>query len=128
MSVDRNFFCSIFLEYHPLFDIINRRCLSSSQLPLYETIRVVEHSNDAFIQPAETLFVFPNRTSVFGGHIIGLVIYAAQKTLTNNSPLHSLHSCFLTAAGNSSDILYTVSQLLDSKSCETRRATAGQDD
>lgn len=104
------------------------RSFSSNRPTLYETIRVIEKEADVFIQPAETLFVFPNRKSVFGGQIIGSAVYAAQQTLTKNYPLHSLHSYFLTAADNSSDISYTVSRLRDGKSFETRSVTARQDD
>ena len=105
------------------------RYLSSNNNPtLYETLKVIESSPDVFIQPAETLFVFPNRKSVFGGQIIGSAVYAAQKTLTKDYPLHSLHSYFLTAADNSSAISYKVTRLRDGKSFETRSVTAKQDD
>jgi acyl-CoA thioesterase 8 len=116
------------LKHHSLFQIVIHRCLSSNKSTLYETLKVIETSTDVFTQPAETLFVFPNRKSVFGGQIIGSAVYAAQKTLTKNYPLHSLHSYFLTAADNSSAISYTVSRLRDGKSFETRSVTASQDD
>ena len=105
-----------------------RRSFSSNRPTLYETIRVIEKEPNVFIQPAETLFVFPNRKSVFGGQLIGSSVYAAQQTLTKNYPLHSLHSYFLTAADNSSAIVYTVTRLRDGKSFETRSVTARQDD
>lgn len=116
------------LKHRSCFHTILRRTFSSNKPTLYETIKVIEKSADVFIQPAETLFVFPNRQSVFGGQIIGSAVYAAQKTLTKDYPLHSLHSYFLTAADNSSDITYTVSRLRDGKSFETRSVTAQQDD
>lgn len=109
------------------FHLIIRRGNSSIRPTLYETLKVIEKSRDTFIQPAETLFVFPNRQSVFGGQIIGSAVYAAQQTLTKDYPLHSLHSYFLTAADNSSDITYTVSRLRDGKSFESRSVTAEQD-
>ena len=115
------------LKSRPCLHRILHRSFSSNKPTLYETIKVIEKSPDVFIQPAETLFVFPNRRSVFGGQIIGSAVYAAQKTLTKNFPLHSLHSYFLTAADNSSDITYTVSRLRDGKSFETRSVTAEQD-
>ncbi|CAF0798450.1 unnamed protein product [Adineta ricciae] len=109
--------------------ITTHRHLSLNNKPtLYETLKVIESSPDVFIQPAETLFVFPNRKSVFGGQIIGSAVYAAQKTLTKDYPLHSLHSYFLTAADNSSAISYKVTRLRDGKSFETRSVTAKQDD
>jgi acyl-CoA thioesterase II len=119
---------SSLLKHRSLFNLIIYRCLSSNQPTLHETIKVIESSTDVFIQPAETLFVFPNRKSVFGGQIIGSAVYAAQQTLTKQYPLHSLHSYFLTAADNSSAISYTVSRLRDGKSFETRSVTARQDD
>ena len=115
------------LKHRSLLNKIFHRYLSSNRPTLYETIKVIESSNDIFIQPAETLFVFPNRKSVFGGQIIGSAVYAAQQTLTKNYPLHSLHSYFLTAADNSSDISYQVTRLRDGKSFETRNVTARQD-
>ncbi|CAF4273057.1 unnamed protein product, partial [Rotaria sordida] len=74
----------IFFKRYSLLNIIIYRCLSSSSSKgptLYETLKVIEISPDIFIQPAETLFVYPYRTSVFGGQIIGSAIYAAQKTI-----------------------------------------------
>lgn len=114
-------------KYRSWLHSIIRRGISSTKPTLYETLKVIEKSTDVFVQPAETLFVFPNRLSVFGGQIIGSAVYAAQQTLTKNYPLHSLHSYFLTAADNSSDITYTVSRLRDGKSFETRSVTAEQD-
>lgn len=104
-----------------------RRCFSTTKFTLLETLSVVQRSPDVFIQPAETLFVYPYRTSVFGGQIIGSAVYAAQKTLTKNYPLHSLHSYFLAAADNSSEISYIVRRLRDGKSFETRSVTAKQE-
>jgi acyl-CoA thioesterase II len=127
MAVNPRFFMSSLLKHRPSFNTIIHRCLSTKQPTLFETLNVIETSKDVFIQPAETLFVFPNRKNVFGGQIIGSAIYAAQKTLTKNYPLHSLHSYFLTASDNSSPISYTVSRLRDGKSFETRSVTARQD-
>jgi hypothetical protein len=67
-------------KHHSLLNLMIHRCLSSEKPTLYETLKV--------IQPAETLFVYPYRTSVFGGQIIGPAMYAAQQTLTKNYPLH----------------------------------------
>lgn len=119
----------ILFKRSSLIQTIVRRCLSSERRhTLYETLRVIESSPDVFIQPAESLFVYPHRTSVFGGQIIGSAIYAAQQTLTKNFPLHSLHSYFLEAADNSSPIFYSIQRLRDGKSFESRSVTARQDD
>lgn len=104
------------------------RCLSTEKPTLHETLQVIQRSPDVFIQPAETLFVYPYRTSVFGGQIIGSAMYAASKTLTKNYPLHSLHSYFLASADNSSEIVYTIKRLRDGRSFETRGVTARQED
>ncbi|CAF2383710.1 unnamed protein product [Rotaria sp. Silwood2] len=127
MTINSKFVTSSFLKYRSIFNLIIHRCLSSKQPTLYETLKVIESSTDVFIQPADSLFVFPNRKSVFGGQLIGSTVYAAQKTLTRDFPLHSLHSYFLTAADNSSDISYTVTRLRDGQSFETRSVTARQD-
>lgn len=104
------------------------RYLSSRKPTLYETLKVIEVSPDVFVQPAETLFVYPYRTSVFGGQIIGSAIYAAEKTLIRDHPLHSLHAYFLSAADNSSAITYTVKRLREGHSFQARSVTAVQDD
>jgi acyl-CoA thioesterase II len=114
-------------RYRALSSIIHR-CLSSDRPTLYETLRVVESSPNVFIQPAESLFVYPHRTSVFGGQIIGSAIYAVQQTLNTNVPLHSLHAYFLAAADNTSAISYTVQRLRDGKSFQSRSVTARQDE
>lgn len=108
--------------------IILYRSLSSKKFTLHETLTVQQTAPDVFVQPAESLFVYPYRTSVFGGQIIGSAVFAAQQTLVNRFPLHSLHSYFLKAADNSSPITYTVQRLRDGKSFETRSVTAQQDD
>ena len=109
---------------------IFRRTISSipTHPRLYETLKVIETSPDVFTQPADTLFVFPTRTAVFGGQIIGSAMYAAQTTLIRNYPLHSLHSYFLGPSDNSSPITYTVQRLRDGRSLEVRSVTARQDD
>jgi acyl-CoA thioesterase II len=112
---------------YSLLNTIIHRCLSTEKPTLHETLKVIQSSPDVFIQPAETLFVYPYRTSVFGGQIIGSAMYAAQKTLTKNYPLHSLHSYFLASADNSSEISYTINRLRDGKSFETRSVTARQE-
>lgn len=127
MTNNIKFITSTLFRSRSLLNVIIHRC-SSQQPTLYETIKVIESSRDIFIQPAETLYVFPNRTSVFGGQLIGSAVYAAQKTLTRDFPLHSLHAFFLTAADNSSDISYKVTRLRDGNSFETRSVTAKQDD
>ncbi|UJR09370.1 hypothetical protein I4U23_013614 [Adineta vaga] len=116
------------LKRYSLIRTIIYRRLSSEKPTLHETLKVHRTSSDVFIQPAESLFVYPYRTSVFGGQIIGSAMYAAQQTLVKDFPLHSLHSYFLAAADNSSAISYTVKRLRDGKSFETRSVTARQDD
>jgi len=103
------------------------RYLSTDKHTLYETLQVIQKSPDIFIQPAETLFVYPYRTSVFGGQLVGSAMYAASKTLTKNYPLHSFHSYFLESADNSSEITYTIKRLRDGRSFETRSVTARQE-
>lgn len=109
------------------FSSFGIRRFSSNNANLLETLRVIPSERDVFIQSAESLFIYPHRRSVFGGQIIGSAIYAAQKTLTKNFPLHSIHAYFLTAADNSSDISYTIQRLRDGKSFESRSVTARQD-
>ncbi|CAF3457545.1 unnamed protein product [Rotaria socialis] len=127
MNVNSKIVALSLLKCRPAYNIVHHRCLASKRPTLYETIKVIECSTDVFVQPAETLFVFPNRKSVFGGQLIGSAVYAAQKTLTKDFPLHSLHAYFLTAADNSSPITYAISRLRDGQSFETRSVTVKQD-
>jgi acyl-CoA thioesterase 8 len=119
---------SMLLKRASFFNTIIYRCLSSEKSTLHETLKVHQTTPDVFVQPVESLFVYPHRTSVFGGQIIGSAMYAAQQTLVKDFPLHSLHSYFLAAADNSSPITYTVQRLRDGKSFETRSVTARQDE
>lgn len=111
-----------------LLTVVRRSFSSDKRHTLYETLRVIESSSDVFLQPAESLFVYPYRTSVFfDGQMIDSAVYAAQKTLTKNLPLHSLHWYFLEAADNSSAISSTIHRLRDGRSFESRGVTARQD-
>lgn len=105
-----------------------KRYITSNTTVLHETLRVVEHSPDLFVQAADSLFVYPYRTTVFGGQIIGSAVYVVQKTLNKNFPLHSLHAYFLAAATNTSPISYKVHRLRDGNSFESRSVTARQNE
>ena len=64
--------------------------------------------------------------NVFGGQVLAQALNAAQRTITNNRVLHSLHSYFLEAGNLNLPINYHVEILRDGGSFSTRRVTAKQ--
>lgn len=64
--------------------------------------------------------------NVFGGQVLAQALNAAQRTITNNRVLHSLHSYFLEAGNLNLPINYYVEALRDGGSFSTRRVTAKQ--
>lgn len=63
---------------------------------------------------------------VFGGQVIGQALTAAQRTVTPDRPVHSLHCYFILAGDPGIPILYQVEQIRDGGSFSTRRITAIQ--
>ncbi len=64
---------------------------------------------------------------VFGGQVIAQAIYAAYKTVLKDRFLHSLHSYFLEAGNLQKTILFSVDEIRNGDSFNTRRVTATQD-
>lgn len=63
---------------------------------------------------------------VFGGQIIGLALAAANKTVSSQFHVHSLHSYFLLPGDNAVPIVFLVSRIRDGKSFCTRSVQATQ--
>ncbi len=64
--------------------------------------------------------------NVFGGQVLAQAISAAQRTITNNRVLHSMHSYFLEPGNLEMPIVYQVSSVRDGGSFSVRRVTAHQ--
>ena len=64
--------------------------------------------------------------NVFGGQVLAQAVSAAQKSITNDRVLHSLHAYFLEAGNLDLPITYLVTVMRDGGSFSTRRVTAKQ--
>ena len=63
---------------------------------------------------------------VFGGQVAGQALAAAQRTVTEERPVHSLHGYFLRPGDPQVPILYDVEPIRDGGSFTTRRVVARQ--
>ncbi len=63
---------------------------------------------------------------VFGGQVLGQALSAAQATMTEPRPAHSLHAYFLRAGDVEAPIVYDVDRTRDGGSFSVRRVTAIQ--
>lgn len=63
---------------------------------------------------------------VFGGQVIGQALVAAQRTVTEERFIHSLHGYFMRPGDPSVPIIYEVDRIRDGKSFTTRRVVAIQ--
>jgi len=63
---------------------------------------------------------------VFGGQVLGQAVSAAQQTVNDPRPVHSLHAYFLRAGDIEAPIVYDVERSRDGRSFSTRRVTAIQ--
>jgi acyl-CoA thioesterase-2 len=63
---------------------------------------------------------------VYGGHVLGQALSAAQQTVDAGRPVHSLHAYFLRPGDVTVPIVYDVDRARDGSSFTTRRVTAIQ--
>lgn len=63
---------------------------------------------------------------VFGGQVLSQALVAAQRTVEEGRPVHSLHGYFILAGDLTVPIVYFVDRLRDGGSFTTRRVTAIQ--
>lgn len=63
---------------------------------------------------------------VFGGHVIGQALVAAQRTVNGDRMVHSLHAYFMRPGDPAAPIIYTVDRIRDGISFATRRVVAIQ--
>jgi acyl-CoA thioesterase-2 len=50
---------------------------------------------------------------VFGGQVIGQALVAAQRTVSQDRPVHSLHAYFMRPGDPAAPIIYTVDRIRD---------------
>lgn len=81
-------------------------------------------------QKSELEFIGKSKTigspNVFGGQVLAQALSAANKSISNNRILHSLHAYFLEAGNLELPIQYLVNKMRDGGSFSTRRVTAKQ--
>lgn len=63
---------------------------------------------------------------VFGGQVLAQAVNAANRTVSKNRNMHSLHAYFLEAGNLEIPITYTVNNVRDGGSFSVRRVTASQ--
>jgi acyl-CoA thioesterase-2 len=63
---------------------------------------------------------------VFGGQVLAQALVAAQRTIEDERPAHSLHGYFILPGDLATPIVYFVDRLRDGRSFTTRRVTAIQ--
>ncbi len=63
---------------------------------------------------------------IFGGQVLAQALVAAQRTVEDDRPVHSMHGYFILAGDLSTPVVYFVDRLRDGGSFTTRRVTAIQ--
>lgn len=66
------------------------------------------------------------RSRVYGGQVLGQALVAANRTVEEERPVHSLHAYFMRPGDPTIPIIYDVDRLRDGRSFTTRRVRASQ--
>lgn len=64
---------------------------------------------------------------IFGGQVVAQCVNAAQQTVDDDRPMHSLHAYFLRPGDVNKPLAYSVDRIHDGRSFSTRRTQAYQD-
>ena len=64
---------------------------------------------------------------IFGGQVLGQSLVAAQRTIGDERPIHSMHAYFLRPGQIEKPITFSVDRIHDGRSFSTRRTQAYQD-
>ena len=89
---------------------------------LINVLNLEQKTENEFIGISKTI----GSPNVFGGQVLAQALSAANKSITNNRVLHSLHAYFLEAGNLELPIRYLVTVMRDGGSFSTRRVTALQ--
>jgi len=89
---------------------------------LIKVLNLEQKTENEFIGISKTI----GSPNVFGGQVLAQALSAADKSITNNRVLHSLHAYFLEAGNLELPIRYLVTVMRDGGSFSTRRVTAKQ--
>jgi acyl-CoA thioesterase-2 len=94
-----------------------------SQLP--ELLRILDlHTIEKGVYVGKNLYI--GSPNVYGGQVLAQAIVAANRTVSDQKTLHSIHSYFINPGDNEVDITYRVEIVKDGKSFNTRRVVASQ--
>jgi acyl-CoA thioesterase-2 len=89
-------------------------------------LRVTPLGEDRFEGACAPAAASSGRDRVFGGQVIGQALAAAEATVAEDRPVHSLHAYFLRMGDNALPIAFDVERDLDGGSFSNRRVTASQ--
>jgi acyl-CoA thioesterase-2 len=97
-------------------------------LPYIHTGELLQTAPDTFSAEAHALWTPPGARGVYGGHVLGLSMLAAERTLEPAAafPLNSLHGYFLRPGNSALPTSFHVERLRDGRSFVTRAVTARQ--
>ncbi|MBW8784745.1 MAG: acyl-CoA thioesterase II [Novosphingobium sp.] len=93
---------------------------------LCDLLRVAPAGDDRFVGARTPLGAGTGTGRVFGGLVIGQALAAAEQTVDEDRPAHSLHAYFLRAGDDTRPIDYAVMRDLDGRSFSNRRTVASQ--
>ena len=98
--------------------------------PLDELLKALNLADAGGARTNEDIFTGPSQWMphgrVFGGQVLAQCLVAAQKTIPDDRPAHSLHGYFLRAGDINLPITFSVDRLRDGRSFSTRRVQAFQ--
>ncbi|EAR25564.1 acyl-CoA thioesterase II [marine actinobacterium PHSC20C1] len=86
---------------------------------------------DTGARTSEDIFTGPSQWMpqgrVFGGQVLAQALVAAQRTIAEGRPVHSMHAYFLRPGDINLPITFSVDRIHDGRSFSTRRTQAYQD-
>lgn len=98
--------------------------------PLAEMLATLDLANAGGARTTEDIFIGPSQWMphgrVFGGQVLAQCLIAAERTVDNERPPHSLHGYFLRPGDINEPITFSVDRLRDGRSFSTRRVQAFQ--
>ena len=97
--------------------------------PLIDLLAALDLT-DTHARTSEEIFIGTSQWSalgrVFGGQVLAQSIVAAQRTITEERVIHSLHGYFLRPGNIDLPITFSVDRIHDGRSFSTRRTQAYQ--
>ena len=90
-------------------------------------LRVTPLGEDRFEGACAPAAASSGRDRVFGGQVIGQALAAAEATVAEDRPVHSLHAYFLRMGDNALPIAFDVERDLDGGSFSNRRVVVRQE-